>query len=559
MAKLIEKYCYPKEHWPHLINVPDVPHQLNLSEIYLDEKIKKGKGNKIACLFEDKKLTYGDLYLKTCVLGNALKAIGVKPGDRIAIRLNNIPEYLITMLAALRIGSIYVSVFPLFKAREIAQVVNSSEAKYIVTSVDLIDEIEKALPNMPTVEKVIVVGGTEKEESKGFLSLEKLIDNHKHERELKPTLVDRDEVVFINYTSGTTGLPKGCARTPTDYIGYGEYHAKQHYKINEDDVVGGTATLAFAFGHGLYFAMSFYVGAATSLMVPPFTPERIFRTIQEHGITILGTVPSAYRRLVAARDMAKQFDLSSVRMCISAGELLTANLYEAVKEIFPNAIICQEIGMTEVGAGFIANSPEKNRPGSLGIPVPGFEVKVVDDKGRELPQGKTGNIIFRGFTGPRYWKMPEKQKEVVREGWVWTGDLGYQDTDGFFWYMGRADEMIKVSGYLVSPFEIEDTLREHPAVADVAVAPAPDVMRGWMPKAFVVLKEGHEPTDKLKEELISFVEARISPYKKPREIVFVADLPKTQTGKINRVALRQAEIEKFIKEHPNEAKMLGLV
>jgi 2-aminobenzoate-CoA ligase len=248
--------------------------------------------------------------------------------------------------------------------------------------------------------------------------------------------------------------------------------------------------------------------------------------------------------MVALKEERKRFDFSSLRVCVTAGEPCPPSLYHEIREFFGCEVL-EHIGSTEMLDGFISSQFGKVKPGSTGLPVPGYEVKIFDDEGREALRGEVGHLALKGPVGIRYWRRPEKQAEYVKGGWNYTGDMGYLDEDGFFWYVSRSDDIIKTAAYRVSPHEVEDALMKHPAVAETGVVGVPDPERGQAVKAFVVLKPGYEPSDKLAEELKGFVKDLIAPYKAPRHIEFVAELPKTETGKVRRTELRKRELEKL--------------
>jgi benzoate-CoA ligase len=316
-------------------------------------------------------------------------------------------------------------------------------------------------------------------------------------------------------------------------------YALQVLGIREDDRTFSAAKLFFAYGLGnnMYFPLR--VGAQGVLSPHRPTPEGMFEMIQRHRPTIFFGVPTLYAGMLQVKEAERRFDLSSLRLCVSAGEALPEEIYRRWRERFGVEIL-DGIGTTEILHIFLSNRPGQARPGSTGLPVPGYEAIIVDEEGRPVPRGEIGNLRVRGdSTMAYYWNQHEKTKEALLGHWIQTGDKYYQDPDGYFWYCGRADDMLKVGGIWVSPVEVEATLMGHPAVLEAAVVGHEDEERLVKPRAFVVLKEDHGPSAALAAELQAFVKERIAPYKYPRWVEFVTELPKTATGKIQRFKLRQ--------------------
>jgi 2-aminobenzoate-CoA ligase len=548
LTSLIERYGPPKEMWPEFrLDFPEAqrwPKIMNIAEVLVDDNVRAGRGDKPAYLYGERKITYSELLRAVNVFGNALKFLGVGVSDRVVLRLPNIPEFPISCLAVQKIGAVSVCTFPLLRAKELSYICNDCEAKVIVTTPDLLSEVEKAKEELKTIKQVIVASAKTGEVGDQYIVFDDLIDSFKDSVELSPVRVDYDEAALILYTSGTTGPPKGCIHTHREYLAVADCYAKKVLKADKDDVWGGPVSMAFAYGHTGLLGNPLKHGAAASLYGPrKFDPIRFFTIIEKHKLSVLYAVPTAYRAMVAAKDESRHYDLSSLRVCVTAGEPCPPTLYHEIKRLFGCEVL-EHMGSTELFNGFISSQFGKVKPGSAGLPVPGYELKIFDEGGREVPRGVVGYLAVKGPVGTRYWRRPEKQAEYVKDGWNYTGDMGYLDGDGFFFYVGRGDDIIKTAAYRVSPHEVEEVLMEHPAVAEAGVVGVPDERIGQAVKAFIVLRPDYKPSSMLAEELKTFVKNRIAPYKAPRHVEFIAELPKTETGKIRRIELRRLELEK---------------
>jgi benzoate-CoA ligase len=355
---------------------------------------------------------------------------------------------------------------------------------------------------------------------------------------LEAAATSRDDAAFWLYSSGSTGFPKGAVHLHHDMVVCQETYARQVLGIRETDRVYSAAKLFFAYGLGNagYFPMG--VGGQSILYPHRPTPESVFEILARHRPTIFFGVPTLYAAMLAVKEAERRYDLSALRLCVSAGEALPDELYARWRERFGVEVL-DGIGTTEILHIFLSNRPGAARPGSTGQAVPGYEAILVDDEGHPVPRGEIGNLRVKGdSTMAYYWNKHDKTKETLFGAWIQTGDKYHQDEDGYFWYAGRADDMLKVGGIWVSPIEVEATLIRHPAVLEAAVVGKEDTDRLVKPKAFVVLKEPAAGGATLAEELKRFVKDKIAPYKYPRWIDFVAELPKTATGKIQRFKLR---------------------
>lgn len=534
-------YLPPRELWPKRVyTLPEFAtyaERFNPTEELLGKAVAAGRGEHAAVLFEDQRLTYNQLLTQANKFASALRGLGVNEGDRIILRTPNIPPALVANFAILKLGAVCTPTSPLFSRTEIAHVANDSEAVAIVISAALLGEVEAARDSFQTIKHIIVVGGDAAElKAKGFLAYGELLQSGA--ATLDPVLRKREDVGLLLYTSGTTGRPKGTVHFVEELLIVPDSFGKYGWRVTGNDVIGGSAPLAFGAGYSSYASIPFRFGAAASL-IPKFEPEKMFDTIQKHHISILTLAPTAYRKMLQVPDAEKKYDLSSLRVCTGGGESLTAPTYHAWKETFGLEIF-EGLGTTEMMYVFASNVvSRKAKPGSFGQAVPGYELKVIDEEDKDAKAGTIGQFVACGPTGTIYWRDPDKQRHAITaDGWNRAGDFVHADEDGYFWFVSRQDDIIKSSGYRIGPEEIEVTLATHPAVADVAVIGVPDEVRGQIAKAFVVLKPGQSVSS---EEMIAFCKGKVATYKLPREVVIVNELPRTPTGKLLRRVLRQKE------------------
>ncbi|HSB71421.1 MAG TPA: acyl-CoA synthetase [Candidatus Methylomirabilis sp.] len=545
MGRIPAEYLPPEELRPtRVYTLPEYQHypqRLNSTEELLDKQVAAGKGDRIAIYFEDKKIPYKAVLATVNKLGSALKRLGIGEGDRVMFRLPNIPPAVMANFAVIKIGGVSLPTSALFSQAEIAHVANLAEARAVIVAGAMLEELEKARPNCTTIEHVIVVGGTPEQQAawkgKGYLLWQELIDAEKPECD--PVRRDRLDVSVLLFTSGTTGLPKGTAHFMEEALIVPDGFGKFCWNVTESDVIGGSAPIAMAAGYSTVSVIPYRFGAAVSL-IARFTPEAMFETIQNHKVTVLSILPTAYRKMLQVPDAEKKYNLSSLRICTGGGESLTAQTYYDWKSKF-GAEIFEGLGTTEMMYVFISSAATKRvKPGSIGPAIPGYELKVIHQETRETCKaGETGMLMARGPTGTIYWRDNEKQKSVVIDGWVKAGDMVSMDEDGYIWFLSREDDLIKSSGYRIGPEEIEDVLVTHPAVADVGVIGVPDPVMGQKTRAYVALRVGKQQSEDLKKELIEFCRGKVAVYKLPREVVFVPEMPRTITGKLLRRVLRE--------------------
>ena len=537
MPVAIEEGLPPRALWPERVfTLPETryPVRLNVATELLDANADGGRAGRPAIHYQDQVVTYGELQKRVNRLASGLRAAGIDRGDRVLLRMPNCPEFIVTWLACQKLGAVTVSTMPLLRARELAYVAQDAGTRAAVVWGGLREELERARPAAPVLEQLIVAGETKP----GDTAWAALLDGQSERFETADTRAE--DVAMIAYTSGSTGVPKGCAHQHADILGSADSYARYVLRPAEEDRFGGHPTLAFTFGTGGLLVFPFRFGAATVLS-GPFDPERMLEAFEGQRVTVAFCAPTSYRLMLGVADMARRFDLGSLRLCVSAAEPLPAATYE--EWVGTTGRECLDgIGSTEMFHIFVSSRPGQVRPGSTGVPVPGYDCRVVDVEGREVPRGTPGLIAIKGPTGCKYWRKPERQAEYVRfGGWNVTGDVYVHDDDGYFTYQCRSDDMIVTGGYKIPGPEVEHVLDEHPAVAESAVVATPDATRGFVPKAFVVLRHGFAATDALAKELQDHVKKELAPYKYPRQVAFVPALPRTETGKIRRVELRQQE------------------
>jgi 2-aminobenzoate-CoA ligase len=547
MAPIPAQYLPPRELWPARTHtLPEhaaYPQRLNSTEELIDRHVEAGRGDRVALLYEDQRLTYRQLQAAVSRLGSALRALGIEEEDRVLLRAPSIPPALVANFAVLRIGGVIVPTSPLLSRAELVHVAEDTEAVALVVAAPLLEEVEKARAELRRLRHVIVIGGDPAElRGKGHVPYGELLAGGSERCE--PVRRDRQAVSVLLYTSGTTGLPKGTVHVVEEALTVPDGFGRHGWRVEPDDVIGGPAPLSLAAGYSTQAVIPFRFGAAASLL-PRFTPEGMFEQIQKHRITVVSILPTAYRKMMQVPDAARRFDLGSVRICTGGGESLGAETYQRWREMFGHEIY-EGLGTTELMYVFASAAVTRRvKPGAIGPAVPGYELRVLTEDGGAAKPGEAGVLVARGPTGTLYWRDPERQRTAVRDGWSRVGDVVTLDEDGYVWFLSREDDLIKSSGYRIGPEEVEEALAHHPAVADVGVIGVPDPVRGQSTRAYVVLHAGRAPSDALGRELVESCRDRIAVYKLPREVRFVADLPRAPgpagpgTGKLLRRVLRQ--------------------
>jgi benzoate-CoA ligase len=512
----------------------DLPETFNAADWFVDRHIKAGRGGKVAIECGDDRITYQQVFESVNRLGSALRdALGVRCEERVLLLTLDGPEMIYGFFGAIKIGAIPVPLNTLWKPAEYEYVLGDSRAVVLIVSDALLPQL-RAIPrdSLRSLRHIVVVGHGHG----GEMTFAELLARGRAGLDPEPT--HRDAPAFWLYSSGSTGPPKACVHLQHDMVVCAELYAQGVLGITEEDRCFSVAKLFFAYGLGNAMYFPFAVGATAILWPGPPAAANVFSIVETHRPTLFFSVPTNYGMLLAHHREGSDFDLSSVRHAVSAGEALPPALFERFKERFGVEIL-DGVGSTEILHIFISNRPGAIRPGSSGVLVPGYEARIVDEEGRPVAVGEIGNLLVKGdSTCAYYWNKHEKTKTTIEGCWIRTGDKYRQDEDGFFWYAGRTDDMLKVGGIWVSPVEVENTLVEHPAVLECGVAGRADRDGLVKPVAFIVVQPGVQSTSALAEELQQFARHRLAEYKRPRWVEFVAELPKTATGKIQRYKLR---------------------
>ena len=515
-----------------------IPDQFNATTAFLDRNLAEGRGTKTAIYFEGNAYSYAQIAELANRVGNALLDLGVDMEQRVALLLLDSPQFAAGFFGAIKIGAVPVPLNTALRPNDYVYMLNDSRARVLLVHSALWSQIQQILPELKYVRHIVAVGL----EQDGTKETARLHDfekwTQKASAELQAAETTKDDSAFWLYSSGSTGFPKGCVHLQHDMSYCTEYYAKPILGIREEDVTFSAAKLFFAYGLGNNLYFPFAVGASAVHYPGRPLPEDMFKVVQQYRPTIFFGVPTLYAGMLALPDAEKRYDFSSVRICVSAGEALPADILRRWREKF-NVDILDGIGSTEILHIFISNRIGQVKPGSSGKLVSGYEALITDESGHAVKQGEIGNLLIRGdSTTAYYWNKHEKTKDVINGHWIHTGDKYYEDDEGFYWYGGRSDDMLKVSGQWVSPVEVEGALIAHPSVLEAAVVGDMDADELVKPKAYIVLNQGYEPSEAMENELKAFVKGRLAPFKYPRWIEFVPELPKTATGKIQRFKLR---------------------
>jgi 2-aminobenzoate-CoA ligase len=524
----------PPEQWPEFIfERPEYryPDRLNCVSELLDRWLAKGWQDRACMISNAETVTYGAMAERVNRIADVLgKDCGLESGGRVLLRSANNPQFVAAYLAVMKAGGIAVATMPLLRAKELAYPINKAQISLSLCDIRLAEDMEKAKALAPALRRIVYFNSPQDD------GLEALM------RKASPvfTACDTaaDDVCLIAFTSGTTGEPKGTMHFHRDVLLIADGYGRHVLKANETDRFIGSPPLAFTFGLGGLVVFPMRVGAS-SVLLEKATPDDLIAAIDRHRATITFTAPTAYRAMLAKLDPGS---CRSLRKCVSAGETLPKAVFDAWSEA-TGIKLMDGIGATEMLHIFIGAPEEKVRAGSTGLPVPGYHARIVDDAGKEVPRGTAGRLAIKGPIGCRYLD-DVRQHNYVEKGWNITGDTFIQDEDGYFWYQARSDDMIISAGYNISGPEIENALLTHPAIAECAVIGVADEERGMVPKAFVVLRPGHARDATMVKTLQDHVKNEIAPYKYPRRIEFRDALPKTQTGKLQRFALRAEEAGK---------------
>ena len=518
------------ENWPDLLLEGFAyPDRLNVGVELTDAMVDRGYGDRIALIGNGRRRTYKELADWTNRLARAMvENLGLKPGNRVLIRSANNPAMVACWLAATKAGAVVVNSMPMLRAGELAALVNKAEISHALCDTRLMDEMTACAKTSPFLKSVVGFDGTSNHDAE--------LDRLALEKPVNYDAVDtaQDDVALLGFTSGTTGTPKATMHFHRDLLIIADGYAREVLGVVPDDVFVGSPPLAFTFGLGGLAIFPLRFGAAATLLENA-SPPNMIEIIEKYKATVCFTAPTAYRAMLSAMDQGA--DLSSLRAAVSAGETLPAPVFEDWKRKTGKPML-DGIGATEMLHIFISNRFDDHRAACTGKPVTGYEAKIVDQDGAEVSRGIVGRLAVRGPTGCRY-LADDRQAVYVKDGWNITGDSFSMDEDGYLHFAARNDDMIVSAGYNIAGPEVEAALLSHPFVAECAVVGKPDTQRGTIVQAHVVLTKDVPKDVSTIKLLQEHVKAKIAPYKYPRDIQFIAALPKTPTGKIQRFALRE--------------------
>lgn len=522
----------PEEQWPEFMLAGfDYPERLNVGVELTDAMVAKGFGDHIALIGNGRRRTYKELADWTNRLAHVLSEdLGVKPGNRVLIRSANNPAMVACWLAATKAGAVVVNTMPMLRAGELGQIVDKAEITHALCDTRLMDELVTCAKTSEHLKSVVGFDGTSNHDAElDRLALEKPVS-------YEAVQTGRDDVALLGFTSGTTGSPKATMHFHRDLLIIADGYAREVLDVQPDDVFVGSPPLAFTFGLGGLAIFPLRFGAAATLLENA-SPPNLIEIIEKYRATVCFTAPTAYRVMLQA--MEEGADLSSLRAAVSAGETLPSPVYEAWIAQTGKPML-DGIGATEMLHIFITNRFSDHRPACTGKPVNGYQVRILNSDGTEAPRGEIGRLAVKGPTGCRY-LADDRQAAYVQDGWNVTGDSFRMDEAGYLHFAARNDDMIVSAGYNIAGPEVEAALLSHEAVAECAVIAAPNEARGSIVEAHVVLSAGHMPSEALVKLLQDHVKGSIAPFKYPRSVVFAKELPKTETGKIQRFRLKAAQ------------------
>jgi 4-hydroxybenzoate-CoA ligase len=513
----------------------------NATAEFVDANVARGHGDKVAFTDAERTLTYGALQAATCRFARGLGALGLAQESRVALLMLDTVDFPVAFWGAIRAGIVPIPLNTLLTPEQYAYMLEDSRAEAIVVSPPLVKAIAPVLDRLTRLRTAIVAGPDA--QKLGALATHGFADVlARGAPEMFTADTISDEVAFWLYSSGSTGAPKGAKHVHASLMATAKLYAEGVLGFQTNDVVYSAAKLFFAYGLGNAMTFPMMVGAGAVLLPDRPTPDAVFDIMRRHRPTIFFGVPTLYAALLAHKDIGPGAGSDRLRLCISAGEALPAHIGERWKSIVGLDVL-DGIGSTEMLHIFLSNRPGDIRYGTTGKPVPGYDARIVGEDGHELPAGEVGELIIRGPSAAEgYWNQRAKSQRTFVGEWTWTGDKYIRDADGYYQCCGRTDDMFKVSGIWVSPFEVEAALASHEAVLEAAVIAREDHDGLVKPKAFVVLKSGHQASDALFDALKEHVKARAGPWKYPRWIDVRADLPKTATGKIQRFKLREEDV-----------------
>ena len=511
----------------------DLPIDYNMCEI-LEHNLEH-RADKTALLSEHGTMTFREVSNQVNQIGNALTRLGVRFGECVAILCPDRPEWVTTFFATTKIGGVVLGMNTLLTTEEYDYILKDARVRVLVIHDSLLELVEPILRNHNILSKVIVIGA---DEVANYTTFNDWIDSEDNKLEFERT--HRDDFCSLHYSSGTTGMPKGVMHSHKDYPLIAQLSGVNLFGLTENDRTFSVAKLFFVYGIGGNLIFPWYVGASCVLNSgPPRQAAAVLKTIETFKPTIFVCVPTVYGAILSLPNFNERYDIGSLRMCMSAGEPLPVGVWNDWKDTTGIEIL-DTIGCTETYHTFMANRQGEVRPGSSGKPIAGYDVRLVDDEGKDVLDGVIGNLMVRGeSTALFYLHQFEKTRHTFRGEWLFTGDQYLRDKDGFYWHQGRADDMLKVGGLWVSPTEIEEVLKEHVSVADCAVVGHYDNVGLLKPKAFVCLQDDVVPSDDLLGQLLKICAKKLDAHKRPRWLEFIGNLPRTATGKLQRFRLRE--------------------
>ena len=510
----------------------EVPREYNAALELVDANLARGRGEKVAFIDESGRYTYRELAKRVNRAGNALRALGAGMETRVLMCMADGIDFPAVFFGAIKAGCVPIPVNTLLTPSDYGNLLRDSRARFAVVSETALDRFEPALAEQPHLDRVVVAGS----DAHGHPRLEDLLEAAPDSLDAAPTTCD--DVAFWLYTSGSTGTPKGSMHLHRHLIVTAEHYGVATLGIREDDVVYSAAKLFFAYGFGNALTFPFHVGATAVVLAERPTPDAVMALLRTHRPTIFYGVPTLYGALLADPANCREIASLALRLSVSAGEALPAEIGRAFEERF-GAPILDGLGSTEMLHIFLSNREGDVRYGTTGKAVPGYDLKVVAENGEPAETGELGELWVSGDSSAiAYWNQRDKSRATFQGTWTRTGDKYMVDAEGYFHYCGRTDDMLKVGGQWVSPFEVESALLAHPGVLEAAVVGQDDEQGLVKPKAFVVVREGIEAGEPLADELKEFVKGRLAPFKFPRWIELSESLPKTATGKIQRFKLR---------------------
>jgi benzoate-CoA ligase family protein len=517
----------------HVFPRLELPDRYNLVDHFVDRHVREGRGEKTAILGGGSRLTYRETAEQVNRVGNGLLRLGLQEEQRVLLVLPDIPEFAAAYFGAMKIGAVAVPSSTALRADDYAYFLQESRARIAIVHATLLAEFAPALSGQRSCTNVIVCG----DPADGYIAWDQFLGCSSPHLDAAPT--SKDDAAFWLWTSGSTGRPKAAVHSHHDWVYCCEYYARGVLGIRPDDITFSSSKLFHAYGLGNGLMFPFYAGATTVLYPGKAGPKAILETAQTCRPTLFFSVPTLYAAMLEEAGPGTGYDLASVRLAISAAEPLPADIFRRWKQRFGVEIL-DGIGSTEVLHIYLSARAGQVRPGSTGQAVPGYELALIDDAGQPVPPGAIGDLMVAGPSIAQcYWNRRALSAERIRGRWFFTGDKYTEDPDGYYWYAGRSDDMFRVSGQWLSPIEVECALIEHTCVLEAAVIAFEEDTGLHTPKAFVVLREGHAGTPELARELQEFVKQRITPYKYPRRIDFLPELPKTAAGKVLRYKLRE--------------------